>query len=125
LNTAHGLRMEPVNNSQKFNLVLQDLKQLLEREKSHLLQGGVDNLESFAREKMQMFVSLNHLAKSIDNIDQTEENRIEVVNVNEMLNENLNTLKIRMAAISEITQTIEDAIKDSESDGTYDASGYA
>ena len=125
MNTAHGLRMEPVNNSQKFNLVLQDLKQLLEREKSHLLQGGVDNLESFAREKMQMFVSLNHLAKSIDNIDQTEENRIEVVNVNEMLNENLNTLKIRMAAISEITQTIEDAIKDSESDGTYDASGYA
>lgn len=124
MNTAHGLRIEPVNNSQKFNLVLQDLKQLLEREKSHLSQGGVDNLESFAREKMQMFVSLNHLAKSIDTIDRTEENRIEVVNVNEMLNENLNTLKFRMDAISEITQTIEDAINDSESDGTYDASGY-
>ena len=124
MNTAHGLRIEPANNSQKFNLVLQDLKHLLDREKSHLLQGGVDKLESFAREKMQMFVSLSHLAKSIDTVDQTEENRIEVVNVNEMLNENLNTLKFRMDAISEITQTIEDAINESECDGTYDATGY-
>jgi len=124
LNSANDQRLKPVNSSQKFNLVLQDLKDLLQREKSHLLQGGVDKLESFAREKMQMFVSLNHLAKTIGTVHQTEANRIEVVNVNEMLNENLSTLKFRMEAISEITQTIEEAINDSESDGTYDASGY-
>jgi len=124
LNTAHGLRTAPADNSQKFNLVLQDLKHLLDREKTHLLQGGVDKLESFAKEKMQMFASLSNLAKMIDTVDQTEENRIAVFNVNEMLNDNLNTLKFRMDAISEITQTIEEAINESECDGTYDASGY-
>ncbi|MCP4073342.1 MAG: hypothetical protein GY742_16630 [Hyphomicrobiales bacterium] len=123
--TADRLRMESTNNSQKFSVVLRDLRHLLEREKSHLMQGGVDKLESFAREKMQMFANLNHLAKSIETTGASVENRSEVINVNSMLNDNLSALKSRMDAISEITKTIEDAINESESDGTYDASSFA
>ena len=80
-------------------------------------------MESFANEKIRIFVSLNHLAQSVNTIRQNEVSRSEVQDVASMLNENLDILKLRINAISEIAQNIEEVINDAESDGTYQSHG--
>ena len=99
--------------------LIKHLFQLLENENTHLKSGGIEMLETFAREKMQILMQLNHLARDDNFAHLGKEHKLQLQEARKLLDTNMQKLKFRMRAIGEITQTIENAAAEADSDGTY------
>lgn len=99
--------------------LLQNLMELLKNEQEHLNSGKMDMFEDFAKKKMQALVQLNMLTKkgNVSNLAHTYER--ELRQIDSLLKDNVKKLDFRMKAIGEITDTIESAVSQAESDGTY------
>ncbi len=110
------------NTAENINTVIKEMNDLLSREQAYLNEGGVEKLQSFANEKMQIVANFNRLSQTNSGEFDAYQNRSELHNIKKMLTNNLDRLKFRLDAITEITQTIEGAITDAESDGTYSLS---
>ena len=110
------------SNSQPnvLDSILSELHNVLGSEKVHLNSGRMDLLESFAREKLQILANLDRFSRNNQNSSEFRNNRTKIEHAGKLLQENLEILKLRINAIGEITKTIEDAVTEAESDGTYE-----
>ena len=120
--------LDSVTNSQimasPLRSLLGELRQILDNEETELASGRTDSLEIFAREKLRVLVSLNRITNDNTPAAIPEEAQMELQETRQRLDENMQTLKFRMSAIGEIANTIETAIKDADSDGTYEAGSF-
>lgn len=121
------LAKEPAKLSQgqlaKFNETLQaTLKSLIavvSREIEMLDAGRQEFLQEFATKKLHLLTQLEALSRLTDSKAMSPENRSEILRLKETLTVNMKKLELRIKAIRELTQTIEDAVREEESDGTY------
>ncbi len=103
---------------------LQNLKDILMEEREHLSTGKMDRLESFARKKMQALAQINMFVSNDSSHELAKANEEELRAIDGLLRENMKKLNFRIAAIGEITETIRTAVKDAESDGTYQPGSF-
>lgn len=97
------------------------LREIVDSEIAHLKFGRVDLLEKFAKEKMSVLGELNAAMAERPVGEVAADNRDSLREIERLLSESARALKLRMDAINEITDTIESAIHEAESDGTYEA----
>lgn len=116
--TAPDLKPVPISHMQT---ILQGLLEVLQQEQDHLESGKTDMPAAFAKKKMQCFVQMNSLMKRGNTAHLARIYQLELRKVDLLLKENAKKLEFRMKAISEITDTIESAVANAESDGTYEA----
>ncbi len=109
----------------KFNETLQaTLKSLIavvSREIEMLDAGRQELLQEFAAKKMHLLNQLEALSRISNSQAMSQENRSEITRLKNTLTVNMKKLELRIKAIRELTQTIEDAVREEESDGTYSA----
>ena len=104
--------------------LLDSLLDLLEQEKEHLNSGKVDMFEVFAKKKMQALVQLNLFIKKGNMRNTTRMYAYDLRKIDDLLKENVRKLQFRIKAIGEIAETIESAVSQADSDGTYQAGSY-
>jgi flagellar biosynthesis/type III secretory pathway chaperone len=104
--------------------LLDGLLDLLEQEREHLNSGKIDKLELFAKKKMQSLAQLNLFIRKGNTRYTTRLYSRELRKIDELLTENVRKLQFRIKAIGEIAETIESAVSEADSDGTYQAGNY-
>ena len=118
--SAIGMTQDQIG---KFNETLQaTLKSLIavvSREIEVLDAGQQELLQEFAAKKMHLLTQLEALSRISDTKAMSPENRSEISRLKDTLTLNMKKLELRIQAIRELTQTIEDAVREEESDGTY------
>lgn len=104
-----------------LSAVVADLGRLLEREKQDLQAGRYDQLAGLAAEKHHLLAQMSQAVQGNGGRPlDAEEGRL-VAGMRDMLAGNMAMLKHRIDAINELADTIEQATREAESDGTYDA----
>lgn len=104
--------------------LLDELLDLLEQEREHLNSGKIDMLELFAKKKMQSLAQLNLFIRKGNTRYTTRLYARELRKIDELLKDNVKKLQFRIKAIGEIAETIENAVSEADSDGTYQAGNY-
>ena len=112
------------NGADPLQAALTSLRRILAEERSHLEDGRIDRLDRFAREKQQILSGLERLKPDAGEEMASASNSSEIREIAALLEENRKLLAVRISAIGELTATISNAIRDAESDGTYEANGY-
>lgn len=102
-----------------LNLVIAKLQRLLGEEKNQLVAGDLSSLQLVAGQKIQLFAQLNKFGQTGHLLNLDEETTAKIKNVKIELEENARLLKMRMDAISEITETISTAMTQADGDSTY------
>lgn len=100
--------------------IVDDLINLLRRENEELRSISGAFTDQSTRKKLQLVSLINRTSGQAGSVvlPLDLQRRIEVAL--ELLAENEKALKTQIQAIEEVTNTISDAIRDAESDGTYD-----
>lgn len=101
--------------------IVAELDRLLEREKQDLNAGRYENLTGLAAEKHHLLLQMNRVAGQGGAVQADSEQGRLVARMREMLALNMSMLRHRIDAINELADTIEQATRHAESDGTYDA----
>lgn len=101
--------------------IVADLGRLLEREKQELQAGRYDQLAGFAAEKHHLLAQMSQAVQRNSGGSLDAEQGRMVAGMREMLAGNMAMLKYRIDAINELADTIEQATREAESDGTYGA----
>lgn len=104
--------------------LLHNLKLVLEEEQAHMDSGRIDNLEVYARKKMQALAQINLFTKNDNANDLIKANEAQLREISELLRDNMKKLNFRIDAIGEITEKINLAVEEAESDGTYEPGNY-
>ncbi len=104
--------------------ILNRLLRVLDAERNRLLSGSEGSFEHFAREKLQIFADLDRYIRSNTTVEFSSDNQSLLDKVRVQMKENMCNLEFRMRAFGEIAKTIEEAVEDSESDGTYSADDF-
>ena len=104
--------------------LLQNLTKILEEERDHLTSGRVDKLGIFARQKMQALTQINMFVGNDPTHQLAKANSEELGQIRGLLDDNMHRLEFRIKAIGEITETIQAAAKEAESDGTYQPGNF-
>lgn len=99
--------------------ILQKLNTLIESEVVALDEGRHEVLEEFASKKIHLFAQLEALGKRGYRGEVSQINQNEFTTLRERLVTNMRKLDHRIRAIKELTSTIEQAVLNDESDGTY------
>jgi flagellar biosynthesis/type III secretory pathway chaperone len=107
----------------RLRLILNNLLQVLEKESAQLESGREDFFEAMAREKLKIFADLDRYMRENATLEFSDENKLLLKNSKARMKQNMSSLEFRMNAIGEIARTIEDAVMEAESDGTYRAGG--
>lgn len=102
-----------------LNLVIAKLQRLLGEEKSQLSAGDLSSLPAVAGQKIQLFAQLSNFGQSGYLLNLDDETTEKIRNVKILLEENARLLKLRMDAISEVTDTISAAMTEADGDSTY------
>lgn len=102
-----------------LNLVIAKLQRLLGEEKDQLSVGDLSTLPAVAAQKIQLFAQLNKFSQTGKLLNLDEDTTLKIKNVKVQLEENAKLLKLRMDAISEITDTISAAMSEADGDSTY------
>ncbi len=110
-----------ISGGELLRETIANLRVVLDNERAHLGSNRKDLLESFAREKLQIFANLDRVSRDQNMTDNLQFSQQEIAQLNKALKENIAALKFRMDAIGEIATTIKDAVVEAESDGTYRA----
>ncbi len=123
----------PTNHTPQFNpnihsqitadpllSLLGNLREVLDSEEQALASGRTDSLETYAREKLRILVNLNRITSEETSSTMLEHARTELQETRRRLDDNMRTLKFRIGAIGEIADTIESAVREADSDGTYE-----
>lgn len=105
--------------SSGLNLVIAKLQRLLGEEKDQLSVGDLSTLPAVAAQKIQLFAQLNKFSQTGKLLNPDEDTTLKIRNVKVQLEENAKLLKLRMDAISEITDTISAAMSEADGDSTY------
>ena len=122
IGTDRELREAHFNHS--LANMLQKLNQTLQNEMTYLESGRQEKLEKFAKEKMQLFSQLNTIRNANTSYELTDMNKTTLEKLDSLLQLNMEKLQFRIRAIDEIANTIEAAVRDGESDGTYEAGNF-
>ena len=101
--------------------IVADLGRLLDREKHDLAAGRYDQLAGFAAEKHHLLAQMSQAVQRDGGIQPDSEQGRLVAGMRDMLAGNMAMLKHRIDAINELADTIEQATREAESDGTYGA----
>ena len=102
-----------------LNLVIAKLQRLLGEEKSQLSSGDLSSLAIVAGQKIQLFAQLSKFGQTGKLLNLDDETAEKIKNVKILLEENARLLKLRMDAITEITDTISAAMAEADGDSTY------
>ena len=116
---ANTVEIDIVQFNTTLNGVLQKLNHLIESEVAALEEGRHDTLEDYASKKIHLFAQLEALGKRGHGGQFSEINRNEFGLLKKRLVSNMQKLDHRIRAIRELTSTIEAAVLNDESDGTY------
>lgn len=103
---------------------LADLDLTLAHEREDLQAGRFDRLPQFAAEKMRALEQINLQRTRSGNQPLPSHLQNELADLKEKLEANKRELDVRIRAINEMTDTIQAAIDESESDGTYQAGSF-
>ncbi|MBL1406443.1 MAG: hypothetical protein COC00_010705 [Rhizobiales bacterium] len=102
-----------------LNLVIAKLQRLLGEEKTQLTAGDLSSLPTVAGQKIQLFAQLNKFSQTGHLLNVDDETTAKIKNVKIQLQDNARLLKLRMDAITEITDTISAAMTEADGDSTY------
>lgn len=102
-----------------LNLIIAKLQQLLSDEKNQLSAGDLSTLPAVAAQKIQLFAQLSKYSQTGQLLNLDEGTVAKIKGVKSLLAENAKLLKLRMDAISEISDTISAAMTEADSDSTY------
>lgn len=127
LNIVSEADPEPVEN--RFNLMIHDILKnliaLVQEEIAVLDQGKQDVLQELATKKMRLLTQLQSASKGVHLEQVSPVNRFEINKLKGFLVHNVQMLDLRIKAINELAGTIENAVRENESDGTYDIGQFA
>jgi ABC-type transporter Mla subunit MlaD len=98
---------------------IQNLAMLLEYEQRMLMDNEYSKMEALAADKHRLLGQLESVISGTLKTD-LEDHSEQLRQLKEKLARNMKSLKFRATAISELAQTIEDAMDRAQSDGTYD-----
>ena len=116
---SNGSNMDEVHFNSTLHGILQKLNHLIETEVRALDEGRHEVLQEFASKKIHLFAQLETLGKRGYRGEVSQINRNEFHTLKERLVSNMRKLDQRIRAIRELTSTIEQAVINDESDGTY------
>jgi len=118
---------EPTEN--RFNLLISDILKnliaLVQEEMEVLDHGKQDVLQELATKKMRLLTQLQSVSKGAHLEQVSAGNRFEINKLKGFLVNNVQMLDLRIKAINELAGTIENAVRENESDGTYNAGHFA
>jgi len=104
-----------------IDTLIDALSEVLARENASLASGNSDFTDTTTREKLQLITRFNRVCLDDANLILPPELLFKVQDIVKLLSENEKSLKLRMEAIKEVTETITNAACLAESDGTYGA----
>jgi flagellar biosynthesis/type III secretory pathway chaperone len=102
--------------------VLQRLEEVVQQETAALRSHRVVDLQDFNTRKSQGLLELSRLLRIAEGAPLDKILLARLKSLREMLEANRTVLKIHLDAAHEISTIMADAIRDSESDGTYSPS---
>ncbi|MEM7291591.1 MAG: hypothetical protein AAF412_14670 [Pseudomonadota bacterium] len=105
--------------------ILKKLNLLLDQEARYLEKGEHEDLQEFARKKISLFSQLRVLNQRYAGLQLSDSNAADLKDLKQNLLNNLKMLDTRMKAIGELNKTIEAAVLNDRSDGTYSVDGMA
>lgn len=95
------------------------LSQVIAEENAALRDNKTHNLDSIIQKKSQLLLELMRLQKSLGSVDRADGNRAILARIKKELANNERLLGIHLAAARDISDTILEALRQGESDGTY------
>jgi hypothetical protein len=102
--------------------ILARLDEVLQEETEALRRQDTAELAQFFQRKSQGLLELANAQRSLGNAPIGEAARAALASVRRSLEVNRDVLKLHLDAASELIDVFSQAIRDSESDGTYDPS---
>ena len=105
--------------------VLKNLIELIRQETVSLEKGTQEPLQELGRKKLRLLTQLQQLSSRVRLEDISMVNRYEINKLKQFLTDNVQKLDLRIKAINELAETIESAVRENESDGTYEAGQFA
>ncbi|MEM7069737.1 MAG: hypothetical protein AAF478_12725 [Pseudomonadota bacterium] len=124
LNVMAGTDLPDSGLNVSIQEVLQNLNELITEETNTLDTGRQEPLQELAVKKLRLLTQLQSLTASVRIEDITMVNRFEINKLKSTLIENVKKLDLRIKAINELAGTIESAVRENESDGTYSAGQF-
>lgn len=109
----------------KSNSILHDLLSkltaLVEQELQELQIGRQEFLHEIANKKLRLLAQLESNWNETTETQLAPNTKVAVKKLKETLSNNLRKLELRMQAIDELSKAIQVAVREGESDGTYNA----
>jgi vacuolar-type H+-ATPase subunit E/Vma4 len=100
---------------------LDRLEETLDLETAALTARDLTNLEGFNRRKSQSLLEVSRLVRAIDETAVDMETTQRLRQIRAKLERNQEILQRHMQAVQEVASILSNAIRNSESDGTYSA----
>lgn len=119
--TDRSLRPIPAEGSALLAILMR-LDEVLQEETAALRRQETAELAQFFQRKSQGLLELANIQRSLGNAPLGEPVRAALASVRGSLEVNRDLLKLHLDAASELIDVFSQAIRDSESDGTYDQS---
>jgi hypothetical protein len=120
---ARPLSLQPAGGSTLLP-ILKRLEEVLQDETDALRRQSAAELPQLFQRKCQGLLELANMQRSLGDATLSEPVRAALASVRHSLNVNRDVLKLHIDATTELIEVFAQAIRDSESDGTYDQ-GYA
>ncbi len=112
----------PVGGSQPISMLevsIQRLEDIVDQETTALKQRETIDLKAFNDRKSQALLELTRWMRNMPSVDATPEIAARIGGLKEKLLVNQAVLQLHLEAVREISTSMADAIRQSESDGTY------
>lgn len=116
--TAASGKKEPVSDA-PFIDILQRLESVLDEETAQLGRGKVVDLKQFSERKTQVLMDLSRLNRAVQPAGGDGRLKTVMTRLSDKMQANGAALRMHLEACQEITSVLTEAIRDSESDGTY------
>lgn len=114
--------MDAMGSHTMLDGAIQRLEEVVEQETAALRTRGVVDLNGFNDRKSQGLLELNRVLRGLDPSGTDTGLVARLAGLRAKLDVNHRALKMHLDAVREITGIMADAIRDSESDGTYSPS---
>jgi hypothetical protein len=103
----------------QLEVSIQRLEEIVDQETAALRQRKIVDLKTFNDRKSQALLELTRSLRTVTDVGSDPELIARVVSLRSKLAINQAVLKLHLEAVREISNTLSDAIRHSESDGTY------